>query len=364
MTRHEHLLEEYEDAYFALLMEDVMVQEEARLEAWNQALQNDPAAAVPGSLDRRCLQTIRRYAFLQRRGAAFRQARKVLQIAAVIAAVMATLFTSAFAVSEEFRTAALELVRTVTGQYTQLDIRRTGETNGRWTGDYFQRVDVGWIPEGFSYCGGEYDVYAEFENGRGQSFRVEVYPENPPLDFDAEIRSYDYQGSVFINGNQSRCFTREDAVVIDASDQNNGFHFVVRAFGGISVDTATKIMMNIRRSPHAAYFENAEILWLPEGLTYQEGRYDWYAKFADGEGRWLWVYLYNGFGSLHIDTVDANFVEDVFINGNQGLCVVKNGYVHIVTTDLARCLYIDVIASDGFSPDTVKEVVEHIKLLP
>jgi len=41
-----------------------------------------------------------------------------------LAAIAATLFTTAFAVSEEFREAALELARTVTGHYTQLDIRR------------------------------------------------------------------------------------------------------------------------------------------------------------------------------------------------------------------------------------------------
>ncbi len=57
-------------------------------------------------------------------------------------------------------------------------------------------------------------------------------------------------------------------------------------------------------------------------------------------------------------------MEDVSINGNEGLCVVKNGYVHVVTTDLAHNLYIDVIASDGLSVTTVNRVVEHIRILP
>jgi hypothetical protein len=60
MTRHEQLLENYEDAYFALLMEEVAQQEGERMEKLNQELQADPNAAVPAELDRRCLKTIDR----------------------------------------------------------------------------------------------------------------------------------------------------------------------------------------------------------------------------------------------------------------------------------------------------------------
>ena len=196
MTRRERLLEQYEDAWFALLMEDVMVREGERLEAWNRRLLADPAAAVPESLDRRCRRVMDRAASAGKRRTARRRAGKILRTAAAAAAVIATLFTTAFAVSEEFREAALELARTVTGRYTQLDIRRTGEAGGETAGEYFRRVETGWIPEGFAYCGGEYDAWAEFENSRGQTFRVEVYPENGfPVDYDlTELRGYHFEG--------------------------------------------------------------------------------------------------------------------------------------------------------------------------
>ena len=58
MTRHERLLENYEDAYFALLMEDVAQVEGARLDQLNMELQNDPHTAVPEELTKRCLRTI------------------------------------------------------------------------------------------------------------------------------------------------------------------------------------------------------------------------------------------------------------------------------------------------------------------
>ena len=63
MTRHERLLENYEDAYFALLMEDVAQMEGARLDQLNMELQNDPHAAVPEGLTKRCLKTINAHFF-------------------------------------------------------------------------------------------------------------------------------------------------------------------------------------------------------------------------------------------------------------------------------------------------------------
>ena len=63
MTRHERLLENYEDAYFALLMEDVAQMEGARLDQLNMELQNDPHAAVPEGLTKRCLKTMHRRKF-------------------------------------------------------------------------------------------------------------------------------------------------------------------------------------------------------------------------------------------------------------------------------------------------------------
>ena len=87
MTRRERLLEQYEDAFFALLMEDVMIREGARLEARNQRLLEDPAAAAPESLDRRCLRAIDHCASALKRQSARRRAGKILRSAAVAAAM-------------------------------------------------------------------------------------------------------------------------------------------------------------------------------------------------------------------------------------------------------------------------------------
>ena len=74
MKSHEKLLEEYEDALFALLMEPVAEQEGAAALEMNEHLKNDPSAAVPEEMTRAGLRTIRRE-FSKRRG------KRVLEIA-------------------------------------------------------------------------------------------------------------------------------------------------------------------------------------------------------------------------------------------------------------------------------------------
>ena len=54
MRRYEQLLEDYEDAYFALLMDKVAKQEGERLEHLNQELIEDPNFEVPETTDQKC----------------------------------------------------------------------------------------------------------------------------------------------------------------------------------------------------------------------------------------------------------------------------------------------------------------------
>lgn len=364
MTRRERLLEQYEDAFFALMMEDVMVREGARLEAWNRRLLEDPAAAVPESLDQRCLRAIARFASQGKRRIALRRTGKLLRSAAVIAAIAATLFTTAFAVSEDFREAAVNLVRTVTGAYTQLDIQRpAGDRQPE--ARYFPNLEVGWTPAGFSYSRGEFGQYAEFENEEGQTFRVSVYSGNTHVDIDT--MTPDRMDNISVGGWEGFYVVKDGKTDLLVQAMNLWLSIRVQTSAGVPLETAEKIMENIRPlhgGPNGTgYFEDLELRWLPEGYVYTEGAYDWFAKFKNASGGWLWVYLYDGDGSLKIDTSDARRVEEVTINGNQGLRVTRDGSTQIVVTDLEHNLYIDVSASSALSLSTVNKVVENIAVL-
>lgn len=55
MDHREKLRDRYEDALFALLMDEIAEKEGALAREENEQLKNDPTAAVPEDVDRRCL---------------------------------------------------------------------------------------------------------------------------------------------------------------------------------------------------------------------------------------------------------------------------------------------------------------------
>ena len=171
MRRHEQLLENYEDAYFALLMEKVAEQEGERLEKLNQQLLNDPAFAVPEATDRRCLKTIEKCFAHQQRRTTLRVVARVLHIAAIIVAISVLIFTSAFAVSEDFRVATRNLLITVSERYTDFRMETANQggnsnqlSQNKKSDSFFDYLEVGWIPEGFQLSKSEYNHWVLYEN--------------------------------------------------------------------------------------------------------------------------------------------------------------------------------------------------------
>ena len=94
MTRREKLQENFEDALFALLMEEVAEQEGQRLLEENEKLKRDPESTVPPEVDRRCLKTIRRAFAKTQRRAAGHTAYRVFRQAAMVAVVGMLLFVT------------------------------------------------------------------------------------------------------------------------------------------------------------------------------------------------------------------------------------------------------------------------------
>ena len=118
MQPEQALLENFEDARFALLMDDQMRREGRRLSELNRKLQCDSAAAVPEKTFERCLMTIQT-AFRARGRARSRQRwRKSLKYLPVAVLLAASLFMSAMAAFPQLRADFLNLVRTEKPQST------------------------------------------------------------------------------------------------------------------------------------------------------------------------------------------------------------------------------------------------------
>lgn len=254
MTERERLFEEFEDTHFALLMEGVARKEGERLLALNEMLQDNPEAAVPESVDKWCLETIDRHFAKERRRVGLRKTGRVLRLAAVIMAISVLLFTSVFALSEDFRVATLNLMLTVTEKYTQFDIQssdgnRAEVSPSSTTGSgFFENAVIGWIPEGFllNYDESFHDLLADcarFEDEHGEYFSVTILPGTANLQFDTEDPESLEQ--VSINGKEGLCVVKYGEPGITLADLENNLFIMVDASSGVSVDMVKKIAENI-----------------------------------------------------------------------------------------------------------------------
>lgn len=122
MKNHDRLLEEYEDALFALLMEPVAEQEGAAALEENERLKNDPTAAVPAEVTRKSLRTIRREFAKQRRKYVLKTAKRVFNNVAVFLLISTLCFASAYSIVPEVRVQTLNLILEVSEIATNLTL--------------------------------------------------------------------------------------------------------------------------------------------------------------------------------------------------------------------------------------------------
>lgn len=141
MKNREQLREQYEDALFAMMMGELASLEGEKALAENKRLQDDPAAAVPGQIDRKCMQTIRGHFRKDHMRKAGRTARKALGIAAMVFGIFSALFVGAFAMSETVRINTMNLITETFGESTDFYFAPSA--------DGIPQIKAGWIPEGF-----------------------------------------------------------------------------------------------------------------------------------------------------------------------------------------------------------------------
>lgn len=168
MNRHERLQEQYEDSLFALLMDEVAAMEGQRAIEENERLQNDPAAAVPEDVDRRCMRTIHRHFARQKARAAGRVTLKAAKRVTLAAGIGAILFTTAFALSETVRVRVLNLVIRTFETNTEFRFTSADEQAG-------PQLEVGWVPEGYvlvDHGSDGLETWYEYQNAENKTLSI------------------------------------------------------------------------------------------------------------------------------------------------------------------------------------------------
>ncbi len=214
MTKREQLIENYEDALFAVLMDKVAEEEGEKLREENQRLKDDPSAAVPEHVDAAARKTIREaFAGKARRGAA-KTIGRVLNRVAVVLFVVCLLFVTAYAAFPEVQLKTLNLLIQTSDVASKLSLVRDNEESGSTNEDLESVSICGYsipVPIDFSVVGTEEDKHGgwvKFEKESGETIRVSIttsktkYVDTEDADTSEEIRIGNYSSLLITKDNR------------------------------------------------------------------------------------------------------------------------------------------------------------------
>lgn len=225
MTRHEELQDKYEDALFALFMDDIATALGKEAEEENERLKNDPDFVIPKDVDRRCLQTIRRHFGKQRAYAAGHFALKTMKQVAMVAGIAALLFIGAFAVSESVRLNTLNLMIEVFDTHTEFRFKNGPDAA-------IPEIDVGWLPEDFTLERQEYDgIYAWCFYRKSENVSIDInYTSTTGAGFsiDTEDADVEYIG---IQGSQAMLIKKGNEIQIAWAAKDNTLFVILIGTG-------------------------------------------------------------------------------------------------------------------------------------
>lgn len=222
MKTHEELWEDYENAKFALLMERVTQIEGEELIRENERLKNDPSAAVPEDLDKKCLKTIHKAFAKQRRRKATATVYRAIQKIAVPVFAIVSLFTVAYAVSPQVRLATLNFVQETSNVATGLTLADVdGKTQGDHDMNSIAGYTISYMPEGFYLANSMSDSRSErnlYENGQDASITLQVIHTSETAIHNVDTENTDNSEPITINGYDGVLIEKEGRIQITLID--------------------------------------------------------------------------------------------------------------------------------------------------
>ena len=150
MATRKELLEQYEDAQFALLMDEIMELQGEELRERSRQLKNDPAAAVPPEVRQRSMETIRT-AYEERERSRKHHRIKTMVRTLLIAAVAATLLLGS--VSADFRMAAKNFIYELTELAAELMFIFDDDSAETHDGEVIMGYFIPALPDEFELIG-------------------------------------------------------------------------------------------------------------------------------------------------------------------------------------------------------------------
>ncbi|MGI6027925.1 MAG: DUF4367 domain-containing protein [Candidatus Heteroscillospira sp.] len=247
MKSYDELNKDYEDLVFSMLMSKVAEAEGEKQLEESQDMNEDPGAAVPEDMEKRCLKTIdetfRKRALKSSAKAVFRWCRR----AAVIVLVLLSVCNVVFLSSEAIRVQVFNYVYNQYGYMLHFGISNDMPGNGE-TIKALTEFEAKWIPEGFVMYDGYFDSHGYWEyysnpDAVEQCFEISsmVFTNSLSFALDTEFATISY---IMIGGSEAVVSEKEGSVCVAWVDTERGILFTVTG-DYMEKDVMIKIAENV-----------------------------------------------------------------------------------------------------------------------
>lgn len=381
MTHRKKLQEQYEEAVFALLIDEVTEQERQELLAEAQRLNRDPDAAIPKELDRKCRRIIRGAARKEKRKTTGRVTVKVIQRVAVVVLAAALLFGIAYAAIPEFRVGVLNLVLEVTEVSTNLKLKPGCANTAEPAFDsVVYCYGVPQIPGeyGLDFAAEEETArFYSYKNKDGDFIQVNFFLGDIGTNMGIDTEDAQTVTHVVVNGYEGICVEKNGTVQVAWADTDRQV-FASLYCTALDKKTVLEMTQAMKYTPPGSAetaepaFDSAIYSYgfpqIPEGyeLDYvAEEEIDRFYSYKNGDGDVIQVDFYQGSSgtNMGIDTEDAQAVTHVVVNGYEGICVEKNGTVQVVWLDTDTQVLPGLYCT-ALDKNTVLEMAKAMKYTP
>lgn len=243
MTHREQLQDNYEDALFAIWMDDFAKRRGEELLKENERLQIDPAAAVPEHIHRRNLELIARELRKNAHTVTLRAiGRGALRFVAAML-ILVALFGCAYAASPQFRAGTLNLLMNLDERAASFQL---SEDHAAETPALMPNVTVGWLPEGY-HLGAPVQTRLkttlDYTNVDEDLIRVRVFTEYQ-TNYNLDIEDADVCDEITIQGHPALIVEKEGLWRISWADETTGTYIYVSS-NAINVSDLTQVAESV-----------------------------------------------------------------------------------------------------------------------
>lgn len=198
MTHREEVQEQYEDALFALLMDDMAQEQGAAYETENERLKQEPEFSAPDKTDQRMLKAIRSIESKRRVKSVLRGSYKVISRVSVAVVAVLLLSVTALALFPQLRTYLLNI--TVKALPESIDYVSYTDDSANFVYHSISGVELGYFPDDYvlvTQQQAENLFSSSYENTKGDYIDISVSTGVGVTSVDtedAEVRDIAVQG--------------------------------------------------------------------------------------------------------------------------------------------------------------------------